>query len=159
MDKLNFKILRALQTNARKSNIELARKFNVAPSTMLERIRQLEKRGIVCGYRAIIDPTTLGLNIQGFVSVTLDRHDVDCIRKFEKGVQKILFVRGCYHVTGRFDYLLHVDAHSLSHLRELVKEKIASIKGIGKIETFLVFSEVKSEEGWPIEESDEISSG
>jgi len=155
MDELNRRILQALQANARKTNVELAREFNVAPSTILERNRQLEKRGIVCGYRAIIDPKALDLNIQGFISVTLDRHDVDCIRKFERGVQKISNVRACYHITGRFDYLLYVAARDLTHLGRLVKEKIAAIKGIGKVETFLVYSEVKSDRGWPVEESDE----
>jgi Lrp/AsnC family leucine-responsive transcriptional regulator len=151
MDRLNRKIIQALQANGRKTNSDLAREFGVAPSTMLERIRQLEERGVVLGYRAIIDPQALGFNIQGFVSVTLDRHNVNDIRLFEKGIQKIPNVRACYHVTGRFDYLVHVATRDLEHLGQIIKEKIASINGIGKVETFLVLSEVKGDGGWPIE--------
>lgn len=151
MDELNRKVIRALQTNGRKTNSELAREFGVAPSTMLERIRQLEERGVLRGYRAIVDPQALGLTIQGFVSVILDRHNVDNIRIFEDEIQKIPNVRACYHITGRFDYFVHVAARDLEHLGEIIKEKIASVNGIGKVETFLVLSEVKSDGGWPIE--------
>jgi len=151
MDDLDCKILLALQKNGRVSNAELAREFSVAPSTMLERIRHLEERGILRGYRAIIDPEAFGLTVQGFVSVVLDRNDREYIRKFEEGVQKIPHLKACYHITGRFDYLLHVVVRDLNHLGKLVKERISSITGIGKVETFLVFSEMKSDEGWVID--------
>jgi len=151
MDDLDRKILVALQKNGRVSNSELAREFSVAPSTMLERIRHLEKSGILRGYRAIIDPAAFGLTVQGFVSVVLDRHDREYIRKFEEGVQKIPHLKACYHITGRFDYLLHVAVRDLNHLGKLVKEWISSIPGVGKVETFLVFSEVKSDERWVID--------
>ena len=61
-------------------------------------------------------------------------------------------MRACYHLTGTFDYLLYVVAQNQQQLGELVKQWIASIPGIGKVETFLMLSEVKPDEGWPIEE-------
>ena len=75
MDNLDRKILLELQKNGRVSNSDLARKFGVAPSTMLERIRHLEESGILRGYRAVIDAEAFGLMVQGFVSVVLERHD------------------------------------------------------------------------------------
>lgn len=150
MDDLDKKILIALQTNARKKNSELARDFGVAPSTVLERIRRLEEHGLIQSYRAVINPARLGLTIQAFAAISLDRHEVDAIRKFEEGIQQISHVRACYHMAGRFDYLLHVAAQDLEHLGELVKNWIASIPGIGRVETFPVYSEVKPDKGWPI---------
>jgi len=150
MDTLDCQILLALQKNGRISNAELARNLKVAPSTILERLRRLEDGGAIKGYKARLKPEALGLGIQGLVFVTLDRHDRECIRAFEQGIQKIDRVRACYHVTGRFDYLLHVGAKDLNALGELVKERIASITGIGKAETFLVLSEIKEDQGWPI---------
>ena len=73
------------------------------------------------------------------------------IRKFEEGVLQIPHLKACYHITGRFDYLLHVAVRDLNHLGKLVKEWISSITGVGKVETFLVFSEVKSDERWVID--------
>jgi Lrp/AsnC family leucine-responsive transcriptional regulator len=150
MDKLDKRILIALQANARKKNSELARDLDVAPSTVLERIRRLEERGFIQGYRGVIDPAKLGLVVQAFAAISLDRHEVDTIRNFEQGIQQIPYVRVCHHLAGRFDYLLHVAARDLEQLGELIKNQIASIPGIGRVETFPVYSEVKSDEGWPI---------
>ncbi len=150
MDEVDLRILQALQSSARVKNAEIARELGMAPSTMLERIRRLEERGLVRGYRAIIEPRNVGLSIQAFIVVTLDRHDVDVIEKFETGIQEVPHVRACYHLTGRFDYLLHVAVEDLNRLGQLVKADIASIPGVGKSETFLIFSEIKPDEGWPI---------
>jgi Lrp/AsnC family leucine-responsive transcriptional regulator len=108
MDLLDSKILKALQASGRKKNAELARELGVAPSTMMERIRRLEESGVLQGYRASIDPQKLGVNIQAFISVTLSRHETEVIRQFEESIRKMPHIRACYHLTGRFDYLLHV---------------------------------------------------
>lgn len=150
MDQIDLKILGALQSSGRMKNTDLAREIGMAPSSMSERIRRLEEQGLVRGYRAIIEPQKIGLNIQAFISVTLERHGVSTIHGFEKEIQKIPHVRACYHLTGRFDYLLHVAVEDLNKLGELVKSDIASIPYVGKSETFLVLSEIKPDEGWPI---------
>ena len=152
MDDLDRRILAALQRDGRTKNADLARSFSVAPSTMLERVRRLEREGLLTGYRAVVDPAALGLMVQGFVSITLDRHQQDEIQRLEEEIQAAPYVRACYHVTGRFDYILHVAAQDLDHLGRLVKERIASIPGVGKVETFLVFSEIKVDQGWPVNE-------
>ena len=152
MDLLDLKILKALQTSGRKKNAELARELGVAPSTMMERIRRLEESGVLQGYRASIDPKKMGLKIQAFISVTLSRHETEVIRKFEESIRKMPHIRACYHLTGRFDYLLHVFVADLDQLGKLVKERIAALPGFGKSETFLVFSEIKSDNGLPVSE-------
>ena len=159
MDLLDFKILKALQTSGRKKNAELARELGVAPSTMMERIRRLEESGVLQGYRASIDPKKLGLNIQAFISVTLSRHETEIIRQFEESIRKTPHIRACYHLTGRFDYLLHVFVADLDQLGKLVKNHITALPGFGKSETFLVFSEIKSDNGLPVPEDllEEIS--
>lgn len=159
MDALDRRIVAALQHNGRKSNAELARELAVAPSTMLERLRRLEERGVITGYHAAVDPAALGLTVQGFICVMLDRHHVDNIREFEREIVGIEAVKACYHTTGRFDYVLHVAARDLNHLGELVKEQIATIAGIGKAETFLVLSEVKPDAGWPFDIGGPASGG
>jgi Lrp/AsnC family leucine-responsive transcriptional regulator len=159
MDLLDLKILKALQTSGRKKNAELARELGVVPSTMMERIRHLEESGILQGYRASIDPKKLGLDIQAFISVTLSRHETEVIRKFEESIRKMPHIRACYHLTGRFDYLLHVFDYllhvfvgDLDQLGKLVKNRITALPGFGKSETFLVFSETKSDNGLPVSE-------
>jgi Lrp/AsnC family leucine-responsive transcriptional regulator len=154
MDALDRNILRALQQDARIKNAELARDLGVAPSTMLERVRRLEERGYFSGFKAVINPEKLGLTVQAMVSVSLGRHSTQTIHPFEKAVKSIPNILVCYHVTGRFDYILHVVAQNLKQLGILVKERIASLPGVGKTETFLVFSEIKNDQGYPLDEAD-----
>jgi Lrp/AsnC family transcriptional regulator, leucine-responsive regulatory protein len=151
IDRLDVQILESLQGNARMKNAEMARELGVAQSTLLERVRRLEEQGLIRGYRAIIDPEKLGLNIQAFVSVSMQRHEAETILKFEEGISKLPGVRACYHLTGRFDYLLHVAVKDLEGLGRLVKGGIAGLDGYGKSETFVIFSEIKPDEGLPIE--------
>jgi len=151
MDKIDEYILKALQLDGRKKNRELAKGAGLAPSTMLERVKKLEEKGILKGYQAVIDPQKLGISAQGFACISLNRHNVEDIQKLEREIGKIANVRACYHITGRFDYLLHVAAHSLNGLGDIIKDELATIPGIAKIETFLVYSEIKPDGGWPIE--------
>ena len=155
MDKLDQKILTALQQDARVKNADLARKLGVAPSTMLERVRRLEDRGYFNGFKAEINPEKLGLSVQAMISVSLGQHSTKTIRPFEEAVKAIPNIMVCYHVTGRFDYILQVVAKNLKQLGILVKERIASMPGVGKTETFLVFSEIKNENGFPLDETED----
>lgn len=152
MDQTDRKILAALQSDARRKNADLARELGLAPSSMLERVRRLEERGLLKSYRALLDPEKLGLTVQALVSVTLSQHSTGTIRPFEEAVRKIPYVLVCYHVTGRFDYFLHIVAKNLNHLGLLVKDHIAAIKGVGTTETFLVFSEIKEGQGYPLDD-------
>lgn len=151
MDKIDKHILKSLQKDGRKKNRELAAEVNLAPSTMLDRIKKLEEKGILKGYRADVDPKKIGFNAQGFACISLDRHRVKDIRLLENEIKKIPDVRACFHISGRFDYILHVVAQDLDGLGNLIKEKLATIPGMGKIETFIVYSEVKPDMGWPID--------
>jgi len=155
VDDLDRNILEALQTDARRKNADLAKDLGVAPSTMLERVRRLKERGYFDGYRAIINPEKLGYTIRALISVSLSEHSTETIRPFEAAVKKIPNILTCYHVTGRFDYIVYVVAKNLNHLGLLVKEQIASIPGVGKTETFIVFSEIKKENGYPLEALDD----
>lgn len=151
MDHIDKHALKVLQEDGRKKNSELAKETGLAPSTMLERVKKLEDKGIIKGYQAVVDSEKIGLKAQGFACISLDRHRVKDIELLEKKINKIPNVRACYHITGRFDYLLHVVAPDIGDLGNLIKAKLATIPGMGKIETFIVYSEVKPDQGWPIE--------
>ena len=149
VDALDRQILVKLQDNGRLTNARLAQALGLSQSAMSERVRRLEQEGHIVGYRALVDPASLGLGLQAFVAAELIRHGTDCIESFERGVVALRDVRACYHVAGRFDYLLHVAVRDLEHLGRLIKNDIAAIPGVDKVETMLVYSEVKSDVGWP----------
>jgi len=151
MDPIDLNLLGVLQDNARVSNAELARANDLAPSTTLERVRRLEERGVIRGYRATLDPRSLGLGVQAMVMVNLGHHQVVSIEDFEAQIRAVPQVLACHHLTGRYDYLLHVVARDIDHLRELVTRRLAAIQGVDKQETFLVLSTPKADEGYPLE--------
>ena len=165
MDALDRDILIALQRDGRQTNAHLAETLELSPSAMLERVRRLERDGAIRGYRAAdhgkfdmlaeVVPQALGVGLQAFVAAELNAHSRDHIESFERGIAHVLGVRTCYHVTGRFDYLLHVAVQDLEHLGRLIKTDIAAVPGVAKLETLLVLTEVKADEGWPAFETDE----
>lgn len=150
MDALDRRILVRLQEDGGLTNARLAEDLGLSQSAMSERVRRLEQDGHIAGYRALIDPASLGLGLQAFVAAELVRHEAACIESFERGVVAMADVRACYHVAGRFDYLLHVAVRDLEHLGRLIKHDIAAIPGVDRVETMLVYSEVKPDAGWPV---------
>ena len=153
MDEIDTSILKALQDNGRQKHNELSRRLNIAQSTVSERVRRMESQGLIKGYRAIIDTAQLGLNVRAFISIRLGRHKRETISMFEEQIRRIPHVQAGYHLTGRYDYLLHVVVADLDELGQLVKNVIAELPGYVTTETFVIFSDVKSDEGLPIEEA------
>ena len=151
MDAIDRKIVATLQKQGRMTNVELARMNDLAPSSMLERVRRLEEKGIIRGYRAVLEPKLIGYNVQALVMVTLDRHQERGIELFETGVLGVAEVMACHHVTGRYDYILHVAARDIAHLGDLVKHGLGAIGGVEKLETFLSLSTVKEDEGYSLD--------
>lgn len=149
MDALDRQILVELQRDGSLTNSRLAATVGLSQSATSERVRRLQTEGHIEGYRALVRPQSLGVGLQAFVGAELVRHGTEYIEAFERGVQSLPPVRACYHVAGRFDYLLHVAVADLEHLGTLVKHDIAAIPGVDRIETMLVFSEVKADTGWP----------
>lgn len=150
MDELDLTILAALQVNGRITNAELARQVDLAPSSTAERVRRLEERGLIRGYRAVLDPQALGFSVQAVVLVNLAGHQAGPIDSFENQVRAVPEIKLCLHVTGRYDYLLHVVVRDIEHLRQLVTRDLAAIGGVQKQETFLVLSTAKQDDGYAL---------
>ena len=150
MDTADLRILQSLQHNARVANADMARTCRLAPSTTLERVRRLEDRGVIKNYRARLDGPSLGFELQAMVMISLGRHQANPIEGFETAIHALPEVRACYHVTGRYDYLVQVVVRDITHLRELLTKRLAAIRGVEKEETFIVLSATKEDEGYPI---------
>ncbi|WP_119462611.1 Lrp/AsnC family transcriptional regulator [Rhodospirillaceae bacterium SYSU D60014] len=143
MDEIDWKIITALQQNARLTNQELAQKVGLSPSPCLRRLRKLEEEGVLCGYRALIDQEQYGLPINAFVSIRLERQTDAAIRAFERAIQDLDEVQECYLMTGARDYLLRVVSHSLQAYERFVRERLTRIEGIASIESSFAFNQVK----------------
>ncbi len=151
MDPIDQKIVAALQKRGRMTNVELARLADLAPSSMLERVRRLEERGVIKGYHASIDPKAIGYEVRAVVMINLDLHRAEAIDDFEDRIRAIPEVTGCFHLTGRYDYLVHVVARDIEHLGELIKHTLGKVGGVEKQETFITLSTIKEDSGYSVE--------
>jgi Lrp/AsnC family leucine-responsive transcriptional regulator len=150
VDALDLQILEALQRDGRISNLALARLCGLSPSAMLGRVRRLEQSGAIRGYRAMLDPKAVGVNVQAVVAVRLKEHSQACIDRFETDIRAVAGVRACYHVTGHYDMVMHVAVRDLDELSRLIRIDIADIPGAMNLETMLILADPVEDSGWPI---------
>ena len=149
MDKLDQKIINALQLNARLTNQELAEKVSLSPSPCLRRVRRLEELGILTGYTALVNQEKYGLPVNVFISVRLEVQTDNCIREFEAGINTLDEVMECYLMTGNRDYLMRVVSTDLKSYEYFICEKLTKIPGIGSIESSFAFGSVKHQQIFP----------
>lgn len=146
LDRIDYEILALLQNNARISNKEIARKVGLAASTCLVRIRVLQTSGVITGFHAEIDPTSLGVGIQAMIAVRLIRHFKPDVESFHAHALSLPEVVQLYHVAGPIDFLIHVWARDSNHLRDLAMTAFTSREEVAHIETELIFEHIRSSE-------------
>ena len=144
LDELDIAILEILQTDARLSNAELARRVNLSPPATLTRVRRLEENNLIKSHVTLVNRRRAGYDMLCFVSVSLQLHDIEQVTGFRDIVGEIPEVLECHHVTGDYDYLLKVVAHNTKDLENFLLEKLTPIPGVARIHTSLVLNEVKS---------------
>lgn len=139
LDRSDFALLAALQKNARTSNKELARRVGLAESTCLERVRRLERDGVLRGSHAEVDLQRLGVGLQALIRVRLARHARREVEAFQRHALSRPEVLALYHLAGEDDFLVHVGARDAEHLRELTLEAFTTRREVGRIVTALIF--------------------
>jgi DNA-binding Lrp family transcriptional regulator len=143
MDEIDAKIMDLLQTDARLSNRELARRLGVAPSTCLERIRVLTRRGVIRGYHADISLPALNRGVQALVAVKLRtpaRAAIDGFKEFASRLPEVISV---FVVAGDDDFLVHVGVQDLDHLHAFLVDRLSSRPDIAGFRTSVVFEETR----------------
>ena len=150
MDKIDKKIIFELQKNGRLSNFQIADQVGLSPSPCLRRIKNLEKKGVISGYTAIVNEELFGLPIIAFVFVRLENQTDATLKTFEQGINLLSQVVDCWLVTGNRDYLLRVVSQSLKTYEKFMREELTKIKGIASIETNFALGSVKTKQPLPI---------
>lgn len=150
LDELDRTLLRILQQNARLSNAELARRVDLSATGLQKRLRRLEEMGVIERYGALVNREALGFDMLCFVQVTLQRHEPDAVDNFRREVQTMSEVLECHHLTGEFDYLLKIIVRNRNHLEHFILNVLTPVRGMDKIRTSLVLSELKSAAAIPV---------
>jgi len=143
-------ILKTLQSNARISNVELAKKVNLSASPCLDRVKRLENEGYIKHYGAFLNANKLNYSMTAFIQVTLDRTTSDTFKLFTKEVVKIKEVVECHLIAGGYDYLLKIRFSGMESYR-LVLEKVGDLPSISQTSTYMVTEHVKHDSGVPFD--------
>ncbi len=143
LDAIDRRILDVLQADGRLSIVELAARINLTKTPCAERVRRLERAGIIGGYRAILDPQKVGREHVTVVQVVLSRTSDTSLQEFDDAVRDIPEIQTCLMVAGSFDYLLTVRTRDLAHYRAIYGEKIAKLPHMMHTHSFAVMDTVK----------------
>ena len=142
MDRIDNAILVALQNDGRLSNKELAALVGLAPSSCLERTRKLQEKGIIKGYRAVVNPAALGIGLQAFVLVRLAQHKRDVLDTFRAHIETLPEVVSVYHIAGQEDFVVHVAVKNADHLRNLTLDGFTTRAEVARLNTALVYEHI-----------------
>lgn len=147
LDKTDTRILNLLQENAKYTHKQLSLKLNLSPTAVYERIKKLEREGIIRNYQANLNRKLLGRELMVFSHIKLERHSQQNIADFERQISKLKEVHECFHVSGDYDYILKMTFKNMDVYRDFMVNKLTTIPSIGSTHSIFVINEVKNETG------------
>jgi Lrp/AsnC family leucine-responsive transcriptional regulator len=149
LDELDIRLIRELEADADRPNVELARLVGLSPAATLNRVRRLKEAGVIVGVRASVDPKQAGFPLQVYVAASLTENDLQAHRRFEAAVKKMPNVIYADWVTGETDALLHVVAKDVEELQKVLLT-LSARGGAGKLLTLLRLEPLKPRSPLPV---------
>jgi Lrp/AsnC family leucine-responsive transcriptional regulator len=143
LDRVDARILRELQADGRRTVVELSQRVGLTGTPCARRVRQLEQAGVIVGYAAVLDPTRLGLHVQAFVQVKLERHTDENMDQFRRELAALDHVVACFATTGEYDFMLQVVAPDLEALSTVVLKKLLKISCVRDVHSSIVLDTIK----------------
>ncbi|MGU7785182.1 Lrp/AsnC family transcriptional regulator [Burkholderia sp. PU8-34] len=150
LDRIDIGILNQLQQNARITNAELARAVNLTATPCFNRVRALEKLGLVRQQVTLLDPEPLGLRINVFIQVSLEKQVEDALRRFEEAISQRPEVMECYLMSGDADYLLRVVMPDMRTLERFIIDRLTTIPGVSNIRSSFALKQVRYKTALPL---------
>lgn len=143
LDRIDCRILNELQANGRLPIVELAARIHLTNTPCSERVRRLEKSGLIKKYKAVVDPELLGLGHLTVVQISMAATSDSHLDDLNVAIQDIAEIESCLMIAGAFDYLLVVRTRDMAHFREVLGERISKLPGIRQTNSFAVMEVVK----------------
>jgi len=143
IDRIDVKILTALQADARMTNLKLAELVTLSPTATLARVSRLQRDGFISAYQAVLNPSQLDLGLIVFVEVLLDRTTPNVFEQFKAAVQVHTEILECHMVAGGFDYLIKTRMADMAAYRHFAGQVLWELPGVRETRTYPVMEEVK----------------
>lgn len=145
IDATSHRILQILSSEGRLANLELADRIGLSPSACLRRVQELERSGVIKGYRAVLDASKLGIGFLAYVTVGLNSHTKAAQEAFERAISRAREVRECHNITGTVEYLLRVETADLAAFKHWHTDVLGVLPQVQSITTFVVMGSPKDE--------------
>ncbi|MCL6294887.1 Lrp/AsnC family transcriptional regulator [Jejuia spongiicola] len=142
-DDIDKRLLFYLQEDSKQTNKELSNKLNLSVTAVYERIKKLEKSGVIENYVVLVNKEKVEKSFVAFCHIKLIQHSQEFVVKFEKEVTNLNEVLECFHISGDYDYLLKVLVKDMAAFREFMVKKLTTINHIGSTHSMFVINEVK----------------
>ncbi len=144
LDQIDKELLTLLQSDSKKTNKELSSKLNLSVTAIYERIRKLERAGVISRYVALVKPERVDRSFTAFCQIKLVQHTKSNVTRFEAQVAKLNEVLEVFHVSGEYDYILKVMVKDMEAYREFMLNKLTALDHIGSTQSTFVISPVKN---------------
>jgi Lrp/AsnC family leucine-responsive transcriptional regulator len=144
MDSIDKKLLQLLQTDSKKTTKELSLKLNLSVTAVYERIKKLEREGIIDKYVVLVNRSKVDKGFVVFCHLKLIQHTREFLTKFESEVVKLPEILECHHVSGDYDYILKIAVKDMEAYREFLVSKLTTLEHIGSTHSTFMISEVKN---------------
>jgi len=144
LDATDKKLLMLLQEDSRKTTKELSLKLNLSVTAVYERVKKLEREGIVSKYVALLDRNKINKGFVVFCHIKLIQHTKEYLNHFERDVTRLDEVLECFHVSGDYDYILKIYVENMEEYREFMVTKLTTLQHIGSTHSTFMISEVKN---------------
>ena len=152
LDRIDKRILKLMQTNARISNLELAEQVGLSPTPCSRRVKRLEDSGLIAGHVTLLNPEALGLDLTAIIGISMDRHTPDRFEDFEKAITSMPEVIECSIVTGQAaDFLLKVVVKDMHHYEKFLLGHLTRVAGVTGVHSSFVLRHLVKKTELPVE--------
>lgn len=150
LDRTDVAILNLMQENSRTTNADLARAVNLSPTPCFNRVRAMEEMGVIRKQVTLLEPAVLGLNVNVFIQVSLEKQVEDALSYFERAINERPEVMECYLMTGDADYLLRVLVPDIRALEHFILDHLTKIRGVSNIRSSFALKQVRYKTALPL---------
>lgn len=150
LDRTDVAILNSMQENSRITNADLARSVNLSPTPCFNRVKAMEELGVIRKQVTLLEPAVLGLHVNVFIQVSLEKQVEDALSVFEKAIGDRPEVMECYLMTGDADYLLRVLVPDIRALEHFILDHLTKIRGVSNIRSSFALKQVRYKTALPL---------
>ena len=143
LDEIDIKLLSLLQSDCKQTTAAYAKQLNLSTTAVYERIKRLERTGVISQYVALVDKKKVNRSFTVLCHIKLSQHIKDYVLKFEQEILRLVEVTECYHTSGDYDYILKIHVRDMEAYREFMVTKLTAIANIGSTQSSFVINEVK----------------